>query len=93
MIARGALKAPWIAQDYRNHFTPSEEQTFLKIKTFLNEYKKILMAENITERGLLKQSKSVTRFMLDGLRDSEKLRRKLILSQSVSEFYSIIDQF
>ena len=92
MIARGALKAPWIAQAYRKSESLSNEEIFKRIKTFLGEYKETLLLEKITERGLLKQSKSVTRFMVEGLPDSESLRRKLILSQSVSEFYSIIDQ-
>ena len=92
MIARGALKAPWMAHDYRQQIDYSEERTFRNIKTFLGEYKKTLIAENISERGLLKQSKSVTRFMVEGLADSENLRRRLILSQSVAEFYSVIDQ-
>ena len=57
----------------------------------MREYKETLVAEKISDRGLLKQSKSVTRFMVEGLTDSESLRRRLILSQSVPEFYSIID--
>lgn len=93
MIARGALKAPWIAQDYRNQATYSEAQRFQRIKNFLTEYKESLLAENITDRGLLKRSKSVTRFMVDGLNNSEKIRRSLVLSQTAPEFYSIIDQF
>lgn len=92
MIARGALKAPWIAQDYRRgYFEPTKEETFAKIKTFFSEYRSILEAENITVRGLLKQSKSVSRFMLEGIEGSEMTRRSLMLSQTVPEFYSIID--
>lgn len=92
MIARGALKAPWIAQDYRRgFFNPSKEETFQKIKHFFQDYRTLLEAENISVRGLLKQSKSVSRFMLEGIEGSEPLRRKLILSQTVPEFYSTIE--
>ena len=92
MIARGALKAPWMAQDYKNGFLITQEkETLGKIKTFLYEYRSMLEAENVSERGLLKQSKSVTRFMLEGLSDSGALRRKLVLSQTVPDFYSVID--
>ena len=92
MIARGALKAPWIAQDYRRgYFEPTKEETYQKIKSFLTDYRATLEAENISIRGLLKQSKSVSRFMLDGIEGSETTRRKLLLAQTVPEFYSVID--
>ncbi|MCM2351210.1 MAG: tRNA-dihydrouridine synthase family protein [Bacteriovoracaceae bacterium] len=92
MVARGALKAPWIAQDYRRgYFEPSKEETFQKIKNFFADYRELLESENISVRGLLKQSKSVSRFMLDGIEGSEPLRRKLMLSQTVPEFYSLIE--
>lgn len=92
MVARGALKAPWIAQDYRRGvFKVDKEETFQKIKSFFSEYRTLLEDESISDRGLLKQSKSVSRFMLDGIEGSEILRRQLILSQTVPEFYSIIE--
>jgi len=92
MVARGALKAPWIAKDYkRGLFTSSKEDVLKSMRQFLAEYRTNLEAENISPRGLLKQNKSVTRFMLEGLSESESMRRKLILSQSPEEFYSAID--
>jgi tRNA-dihydrouridine synthase B len=92
MIARGALKAPWMAQDYKKGlFESSREEILQKMRHFLYEYRTILEAENVSPRGLLKQNKSVTRFMLEGLEGSESMRRKLILSQTTSEFYSAVD--
>lgn len=92
MIARGALKAPWIAQDYRRGFLEPEKKTTLKrIKEFMFEYRSVLESEEVTIRGLLKQSKSVTRFMLDGIEGMEPVRRQLLLSQTVPEFYSVIE--
>lgn len=93
MIARGGLKAPWIAQDYRReNFYPTNAETFERIRTFFGEYRATLEAENITMRGLLKQSKSVARFMFDGVQNGEELRRKLMLSQTVPEFFDTIDK-
>lgn len=94
MVARGALKAPWIAQDYQRGFMQnSKEETFKKIKNFLTEYRSELESEETTIRGILKQSKSVSRFMFDSIPDAEPIRRKLLLSQTVPEFYSVIEQF
>lgn len=93
MVARGALRFPWMAQDYRRgYFDIDDKEVFLRIKTFFNEYRLLLESENISVRGLLKQSKSVSRYMLEGLPNGEIIRRKLILSQTPPEFFSIIDQ-
>lgn len=92
MVARGALKAPWMAQDYkRGHTQETPQERFVKIQNFFMEYRAQLEIENITDRGLLKQSKSVSRFMLDGIQNGEVTRRKLLLSQTAPEFYSIIE--
>ncbi len=91
MIARGALKAPWIAQDYRRGVKENSEQKCERIRIFFNEYRALLEAENISVRGLLKQSKSVSRFMFEGVDNGEQIRRKLLLSQTVPEFFNVIE--
>jgi tRNA-dihydrouridine synthase B len=92
MVARGALRYPWMAQDYRlGNFDAAESERIQNIKNFFTEYRSQLEAENITPRGLLKQSKSVSRFMLDGIENSDVIRRKLLLSQAVPEFYETIE--
>lgn len=93
MVARGALKSPWMATDFKNgHLQETNAERILKIKSFFAEYRAALEAENITMRGLLKQSKSVSRFMLEGMENGEALRRKLILSQTVPEFYAELER-
>ncbi len=92
MVARGALKSPWMAQDYRNsHFTETSMERAQRIKTFFNEYRHQLELENISDRGLLKQTKSVSRFMFEGLDLGESHRRKLLLAQTIPEIYAVIE--
>jgi tRNA-dihydrouridine synthase B len=91
MVARGALKAPWLAQDYRReNFYPTRSETAARIREFFREFRATLEAEAVTARGLLKQSKSVARFMVDDFENGEALRRSLLISQSVDEFYGVI---
>lgn len=94
MVARGALKFPWMARDYKNKkFIQNDGERIQDIKKFFEAYKEPLITESITPRGLLKQSKSVSRFMLEGLENGDMMRRRLILSQTPPEFFSILDQF
>lgn len=93
MAARGALKSPWMAQNFKKeYFQETDAERIQKIKSFFLEYRTLLESENLSMRGLLKQSKSVSRFMLDGMEDGEQIRRKLILSQTVPEFFEVVDR-
>jgi tRNA-dihydrouridine synthase len=92
MMGRGALETPWIAQNYKsNKFVETDLEKYSNIKSFFKTYRENLLNEGISERGLLKQSKSVSRYMLSKTKDGEQLRRKLILSQTSNEFFQILD--
>lgn len=88
MVARGALKAPWMAKDYKTGF---ESNRVERIKEFFSEYKAQLEAEGISERGLIKQSKSVCRNMFVGMENGEMIRRTLMLTQTAPDFYSHLE--
>jgi tRNA-dihydrouridine synthase len=92
MVARGALKLPWMAQDYRHGFLEStDEKRIERMKEFFREYREELEKNGISVRGLLKQSKSVSRNLLDGIQNGETMRRKLLLAQTVPEFYDHLE--
>jgi len=61
-----------------------------KVKDFLIEYQNHLEVANVTPRGILKQSKSISRFMFDEVEGGEIIRRKLLLSQTVPDFFSVV---
>jgi tRNA-dihydrouridine synthase len=93
MVARGALKLPWMAQDYKQGFHHNDDQRRItKMKEFFAEYRAELEQGGISMRGLLKQSKSVSRNMLEGIEDGANARRTLLLSQTVPEFFEALDR-
>jgi tRNA-dihydrouridine synthase len=64
MIARGALKTPWMARDYKKKMlSPRLEE----LKVFYTYYQTQLVSNGITQRGLLKQKKSLSRFIFDDI--------------------------
>lgn len=92
MVARGALKSPWMAQDYRNgNFFEKEKDRLEKMKYFFTEFRAMLIEQNITSRGVMKQSKSLARYML-ATESMENLRRQLLLSPTDKEFFAVIEQ-
>jgi hypothetical protein len=81
-----------MAQDYKKgHFTETSAGRTQRIKIFFKEYRTQLEQENISDRGLIKQTKSLSRFIFEGIESGEKHRRNLLLGQTVDEIYSVIE--
>lgn len=94
MVARGALKHPWMAKAVRaGELRIPDASRLALIKEFFTEYRAQLEGCQFFARGILKRSKSVSRFMLDGIEGGEQMRRKLVLSQSTEEFYGHLNSF
>lgn len=93
MVARGALKTPWMPFHYYQNLPETQESRLEMSRLFLSQYRDKLAAIKVSERGLTKQLKSVTRYMFDELNDGTGLRRKVLLSQSSAEIMSHIQNF
>ena len=85
MLGRGALKAPWIADCYKRGIKPTEEMTMEYIQTFFAHYIHQLLSQGISERGLLRQIKSVSRYMFEDFKTGDEMRRKILLSQTKND--------
>jgi tRNA-dihydrouridine synthase len=91
MMGRGALKAPWIAKAYKQNLKLTEEDVLSHIKLFIKHYTYHLLKRDITERGLLRQIKSISRYMFDDFKAGEEMRRKILLSQTRSDLDRALD--
>jgi tRNA-dihydrouridine synthase len=90
MVARGALKTPWLPSFYYNKMSDTPRFRMEMAEKFLARYSENLRSKGITDAGLVKQLKSITRYLFDDLRGGEQLRRSILLSQhSLHIFQSI----
>ncbi len=86
MIARGALKNPWLAKSYKEKRTLGLEQlSHLQSEFFLN-YKKILI-KSIDENRILRRFKSLARYMFE---DNPTLRGHLLRADSLAQFMQLL---
>lgn len=80
MIARGALKAPWMAGDYKTHkYQLDDIERFIRIQEFFTEYK--FQLENnfkMNENAILRRFKGIIRYMLDDRDGLELLRTQTL---------------
>ncbi|MBY0515590.1 MAG: tRNA-dihydrouridine synthase family protein [Bacteriovoracaceae bacterium] len=91
MVARGALKTPWFPMHYYEGVQETPDVRLMMAQKFLSVYAEKMLASGVHEKGLVKQLKSVTRFIFDELPEGEALRRKVLLSQSTSNIFNEIN--
>lgn len=83
MVARGALKAPWLAKEYRNKEKKNLQQN---IDLFIKNYTSDLMASHAHEINILKSLKNLSRYMFDDLENGEKLKSFLLRSSTLDDY-------
>jgi len=98
MAARGALKTPWLASDYRaylkNHHDNEEESwdynrignLQLYFSSLEEEYRK----QGQDKSKTLNRFKSLSRYPFDDLQNSEQLKSSLLRSRSLEQFNDIL---
>lgn len=86
MLARSALKSPWLAKLYRRNIKETPELRAQEInKYFHSFYKKTLEQNNLVEASRIKRLKSVSRYIFDDLPEGQEIKKRFLLSKSFEE--------
>lgn len=82
MCARGAMKTPWLAKEREKNCDRSEMlvEYFKKLHQTYIEY-------DYTEEYLLKRFKALSRYLFDDYENGIEIKKKLMRSHQLSEFY------
>ena len=96
MVARGALKTPWLAKLYKSGKNYSLEEQ-LKIRRYeMPLYYKAVHKEAIThfsdERVHLKKLKGLSRYLYDDFDNPLSLRSKMMRTRSLKEFWDRLEE-
>ncbi len=91
MIARGALKRPWLAKFYYQNIKETEENSKAEIKSYLFKIHEEYLRDEIKEKKILSFLKGLVRYLFDDLTSGEVLKRTCLRSQSLKEFLKIIE--
>ncbi len=86
MVARGALKTPWLATLYRQgiHQPDIQIHTHYMKKYFLS-FLEALEEQNADDVVILKRLKSVSRFIFDHFENAETMKRTFMRTQTKNE--------
>lgn len=94
MIGRGAMKSPWLATSYKNsHTNESLKEKLDYISLYLFTLEKEYRNHKGVDRTILKRFKALSRYLFDDFKSSTHLKSKLLLSESLEEYYRVLETF
>ena len=92
MLARSAIKTPWLARLYKSGHTDSLELRSLEIKRYLSRYYQDLIDKKQSPAPIaLKRLKAVSRYLFDDYKNGEVLKRGFMRSKTIDEAFAVLD--
>lgn len=93
MLARSALKTPWLA---RLHYQNEEDTIELRVQEIIRYFSRFYQEtqkQPLEEASRIKRLKSVSRYIFDDLPEGTILKKKFLLSKSYEEQMDHIHQY
>lgn len=91
MVARGALKTPWLAGQIKNSILDSDEYRFKMIKNYFQILQNKLEANLVVEHNILKFFKNLSAYLFDELPSGQLIKSAILRSQKLSTFWLSLD--
>ena len=93
MIARGALKTPWLAREYHSgNLTEDPEMRVLEmVKYYSLFHKQMESLPKLNELAKNRRLKSVSRYIFDPLKNSRESKKAFLLSKTYDQMMEIVE--
>lgn len=92
MIARGALKTPWLAREFKAGNI--EEDSRMRVNEMQRYYQffydQICSMQDLPELSRNRRLKSISRYIFDPLEDGAAIKKSFLLSKSKDEMFEVI---
>ncbi len=93
MIARGALKTPWLASLYKEGVTLTKSETKEKILEYFQSLHSAFDEEGQKAPTILKSFKGLSRYLFEDFEQSETIKKQLLRSKELGQFFELINNF
>lgn len=91
MIARGALKSPWLAKYWYQNKEISKDDIIKEIKNYFNSLLSHFQFNNFEEYKILKRFKGLSRYIFEDLEQKDILKSNALRSMNIKQFMDVID--
>lgn len=91
MIARGALKTPWLARLHKKREKDSEELRRHEIHRYFYFYNELMCKKSdLDTTKRLRRIKAISRYIFDDLTDGENIKRQVLRSKTEDELFNLL---
>lgn len=91
MLARPALKTPWIASLLEKGEKDTPDNRVQNILLYFKTFYEAIGDQNLAEASRIKRLKSVSRYLFDDLPDGAAFKKRFLLSKSFEEQLGVLD--
>lgn len=93
MLARSALKTPWLAELYKENLIETPELRVQKLTEYFQEFfKNIQTYQNLPESAQIKRLKSISRYLFDDLPHGDQYKRRFLLSKEYAQQVEVLQE-
>ena len=92
MLARPALKTPWMARLVKNKEQDSPELRVKEICRYFMEFYKETESQGIEEASRIRRLKSVSRYIFEGLPNEAAHKKSFLLSKTFEDQMSVLEK-
>ncbi len=93
MLARSALKTPWLAKMYHQKLDDTPELRMHEASKYFHAFYQETLKQNLEEASRIKRLKSVSRYIFDDLPDGVAIKKHFLLSKSFADQMQIFQEF
>ena len=91
MIARGALKTPWLARLYKENQQDSEELRVAEIHRYFKSYFERVDKLDMEELKKIRRLKAISRYIFDDLSEGAAKKKAFLLSKTREDMFKALD--
>jgi len=85
MLARSALKTPWLAKLYKKDLIDNEESRMFELENYFIHFYQETLKQDLPEESRIKRLKSVCRYLFDDLPNGIAIKKHFLLSKSFED--------
>ncbi|MDA9793229.1 tRNA-dihydrouridine synthase family protein [Bacteriovoracaceae bacterium] len=90
MVARGALKSPWLAKLWKANKKDSPANRIIEMKNYFDQLNLSYEEYGYPTTKILKRFKGLSRYMFDDFEDAEHFKTMALRSLSLETFFQVI---
>ncbi|MCO4755977.1 MAG: tRNA-dihydrouridine synthase family protein [Bacteriovoracaceae bacterium] len=91
MIARGALKTPWLARLYKDGQQDNQALRVQEIQRYFNSYFQRIDKLDMEELKKIRRLKAISRYIFDDLDDGDQKKRAFLLSKTREQMFGVLE--